>query len=64
MGIPFCKIRGFPNCPTATSQIGNSLSKTSVTIAECCSSDEPFEKSFHIFSLLASFIYTQESVIG
>ena len=32
-GFPFV-LRGFPNCPPATSQIGNSLSKTSVLTAE------------------------------
>ena len=29
-GIPFCKNWGFPNCPPGTSQIRNSLPKTSV----------------------------------
>ena len=26
-GFPFVKLKGFPNCPPAVSQIGNSLSK-------------------------------------
>ena len=33
-GFPFVKLRGFPNCPPATSQTGNSLSKMSVLTAE------------------------------
>ena len=58
MWIPFCKIWGFPNCPTATSQIGNSLSKMSVITAECCSSDEPLKIFFHIlFSFVIICVY-------
>ena len=52
MGIPFCKNQGFPNFPPATSKIGNSFSKTSVIIAEHCSSDETLKICFHIFYLL------------
>ena len=32
--FPFVKLRGFPNCPPATSQIGNSLSKAPVLTAK------------------------------
>ena len=52
MGIPFCKNQGFLNFPPATSQIGNSFSKTFVIIVECCSSDEPLKTFFHIHFLL------------
>ena len=34
MGIPLCKTQGFPKLSHATSQIENSLSKTSILTAE------------------------------
>ena len=37
------------------SQIGNSISKMSVIIAECCSSDEPFKDIF-------SYMFSSDSI--
>ena len=59
-GFPFVKIRGFPNCPPATSQIGNSLSKTSVIFTECCSSDEPLQIFFHVSFFVIVCLYPGE----
>ena len=59
-GFPFVKIRGFPNCPPATSQIGNSLSKTSVIFTECCSSDEPLQIFFHVSFFVIVCLYHGE----
>ena len=54
MGIPFAKIRGFRNCPPATSQIRNSLgnSKTSVITVEYCDLNGPLEIYVFIYFLL------------
>ena len=55
------KIRGFPIRPPATSQIGNSFSKTSVMIAEHCSSDGPLKICSHIcFSFVIMYLYPRE----
>ena len=53
-GFPFVKTRGFPNCPPATSQIGNSLFKTSVMNIEHCSPDEPLEFLFSYYVLFGN----------
>ena len=46
MGVPFVNNRGFPNCALATSQIGNSLFKTSVTTVEHCGPGGAFKKCY------------------
>ena len=55
----FC--RDFLNCPPATSQIGNSLFKTSVISVKYSSSGGPFKK-YHldIFSLVIVCLCTRE----
>ena len=53
MGIPLCTNQGFPNCPPATSQIGNSLSKTYIMTIEYGGSNGALEICFHI---LFSFV--------
>ena len=37
------KIRVFPNCPMGTSQIRNTLFKTSIIDVKCCGSEGPLE---------------------
>ena len=51
MGIPFCKNQGFPKLSPAMSQIGNTLSKTSVITIEYCGSGGPLEIFLLIFFL-------------
>ena len=63
MGIPFCKNGGFPKLSAATSQIGNSLFKTSVIIGEGCSSERPLEMFFRVLFPFVIIAYTIDSVI-
>ena len=61
MGIPFCKYQGFPNLSPATSQIGNSLFKTTVLSVEYCCPDGPFKKYYlDMFSLVIVGLYPEE----
>ena len=52
---------GFPNCTPATSQIGNSLSKTSVITVEYCGPDRAFKNIiFFFFSSVIICLYPKE----
>ena len=69
MGIAFYKKkkkkkRDFPNCPPATSQIGNSLMKTSVITVKNCCSNGPFKMNFRYFFLVLSSVNTLNSKFG
>ena len=46
-GIPFVKLRGFPNCPPATSDIGNPLSKLLSNVDQI----DPLKQFFDILFL-------------
>ena len=56
------KIGGFPNCPLGTSQIGNSLPKTSVIAVPYHSQDGALEIIVYVFFHWQSFIYTLKSI--
>ena len=45
-GNSFSKYEGFPICPLATSQIGNTLFKTSVIPTGYYGPDDPLENTF------------------
>ena len=63
MGIPFENTGGFPNCPPARSQIGNSIFKTSVITVENCGPDRPIRKYYlDIFSLVIICLNPQECI--
>ena len=56
------QIGGIPNCPLCTSQIGNSLPKTSVIAVPYHSQGGALEIIFYVFVHWQSFIYTLKSI--
>ena len=50
-GFLFVYSGSFPDCPLAMSQIGNSLSKTSVITVEYCGPDRAFKNIIYFFFL-------------
>ena len=64
-GFPFENTGVFPNCPLPTSQIGNSIFKTSVITVEYCGPDRPFRKYYlDIFSLVIVCLNPKECIFG